>query len=609
MKGKILVASNLLAAVACIAAMVVIMKQIDKTRARLTSESPGAMNYLMQATHNLNKFSDTVHRYRFARLAGQPTENLGQAYRDGFDVVWSSFRVFELRFPGDPEQQTQVAAKTEEIWQFLRASEPLMAKDYQLTYEQALTLIDNARAHIRQLHIIGTRFFIYSSVAQDATSAHLAELNRAFWIFAAALLLAGGLLIWLVRRVTLQAASSHDITRKTQREMATVVEQLNSGNIEKRQIESFIAEASHDLRQPLQALVFQIESLKNQVQSEAGKQSLLAAKQSASHLSNAFNSVLDMSQLDAGKITTRNSVFELGHFLRMLQLDYSPIAEAANIELILNACAFDVDTDPVLLDRILRNLLENAVRHSGANQITLTANRTGDNHASIVLHDNGSGIPAAEHDSIFSEYYQISNQDRDRSKGFGLGLAIVKRLAALAGIDIQLQSSATRGTQFTLTLPATAGSSRQASDRTTPSIDLDYHGKGKLVAVLDDQPLVRASVEALLMAWKFETVGAAKSEELLAEISRRDLQPDLIIADYQLQRSTGDAAIEEICAHLERKVPALIITGNTSSETLALATSSGHPVLQKPIEPEALIVAVRKILEADSSATELEKAV
>ncbi len=596
MKGRILVVSTLLAALGCIAALIVIMKQIDETRERLTRESPGAMNYLMQATHNINKLADTIHRYRYAILAGQPADEFATDYRETFDVVWSSFRVFELRFPGDPEQQDQVAAQTASIWEFLRTSEPLIAHDHTLTPTQALQLIDGARAHSRQLHIIGTRFFIYSSVAQDATKAHLVALNRAFWIFGAALFLAAGLLIWLVRRVTLQAASSQDLTKKTQREMANVVEQLQSGHKEKRKIESFIAEASHDLRQPLQALIFLIESLKTHVHNQEGKQTLLAIRQSAAHLSKSFNSVLDLSQLDAGKITTKKSTFDLGHFLRLLQLDYEPIAAAENISIKLDAEPCDVETDPVLLDRILRNLMENAVKHSGATQIALRCYRQGNKSVAIVLQDNGVGIPAAEHDNIFSEYYQISNQDRDRSKGFGLGLAIVKRLAGLTDIDLQLQSSAASGTTLTLTIAAATSQRPLRESTSTTAFDLSYHGDGQLVAVIDDQPWVRASVEALLKAWRFRTISAASAEELLALLDTGNGQPDLIIADYQLQRSTGDQAIARIRTALDQTIPALIITGNTSSDTLALAATSGHPVLQKPIEPEAMIEAVSTIL-------------
>lgn len=357
---------------------------------------------------------------------------------------------------------------------------------------------------------------------------------------------------------------------------------------------AFLAAASHDLRQPLHALSLFSGALMvrapDGVVGEIGRNIDAAALS----LSALVDSLLDISKLDAGAVRPQIERVSVRRVLERIEAEFASVAEARKLELGVRALDIDVETDPVLLERILRNLAQNALKYTSRGRVVVSVERQGD-AVRFAVSDTGPGIAPEERERIFEEFYQIGNPERDRAQGLGLGLAIVRRLARLLGTEVVLESEPGKGATFSFAMPrASAGEPAQALAREPRAerVLQDIH-----VLVVDDEPSVRVAMRTLLEAWGCRVTAAAGRDEAEQLLEKHDLRCDVLIADFRLrQHENGIDTVRRLRERLGREVPALLISGDTAPERLREAESSGLPLLHKPVAAERLRGAVLQAL-------------
>lgn len=351
----------------------------------------------------------------------------------------------------------------------------------------------------------------------------------------------------------------------------------------------FLAAASHDLRQPLHALTLFVATLDEKIRTPEVRGVIDNIKQSVTALEGLFNALLDISRLDAGIVQPKIQSSQIQPLLQLLHDEYAPQARSQGLDWQMTCEDIAAQTDPVLLETILRNLISNAIRYTPHGSIQLHA-AAKDDHIVIEIQDTGIGISAENQQEVFDEYVQLQNPERDRTKGLGLGLAIVKRLVNLLQHDLQMYSRPGLGTHFRLRLPF-------ATSVPTPQLDavdaqFKTGGAGMRVLVIDDEAVVRRAVEALLSEWGYKVMVADSAQEALTIL---DTAPDVIIADYRLRQNlTGIEAIRAIHTRWGSHIPALIITGDTGADQLREVNQSGYSLLHKPVQPGRLRAFLRQ---------------
>lgn len=362
-----------------------------------------------------------------------------------------------------------------------------------------------------------------------------------------------------------------------------------------REKNSFLAAASHDLRQPLHASGLLLSVLREHVNSKEGNALLDNVFKSIEALNHLFNSLLDVSRLDAGVIEVHPGHVSMSALIHSLESKYRLQAEKKHLEVHLHCDSTVVYTDPVLLERILSNLMSNAITYTEQGSVSIRCEQKSKDKVLIKISDTGVGIPEIETSQIFSEYYQINNPERDRSKGLGLGLAIVKRLCELMEISIELRSVVGQHTTFSLELPS-GNPEKIQMKKSVPAV---ASLSGVVVLLIDDDQDVLDGMQKLLSAWGCETLAATSSEEALEALSHHDKPPAIVFADYRLRNNkTGVEAIHAVFEKLNRSIPAVIITGDTSPDRLQQANSSGFKLLHKPVTPIELRATLQQEIKA-----------
>lgn len=355
--------------------------------------------------------------------------------------------------------------------------------------------------------------------------------------------------------------------------------------------DKFLAAASHDLRQPLHAQSLYLDAIEPHVKT-TGQTALEALRKTNEALANLFNSLLDVSRLNAGSIDIQRGHLHLHDMAQALYEEHQPRAAEKGLQLHCDCPPLTVHTDPILLERIVRNLLSNAIRYTSAGSVALTCRQQDADTVSITVSDTGVGIPKEELDNIFAEYYQLNNAERDRNKGLGLGLSIVKKLCDLLDIELACKSEPGNGSTFTLSV--LAGDARlvnPAANQPAPIVQLH-----KTVLVVDDEQDILSGTEFLLKEWGCTVVTGESAAELLAKLRQHPVTPDLILADYRLRDNlTGVGAVADIRAFYGKPVPAVIITGDTSPAILQEVRDSGLFLMHKPIAPAKLRTAMHQM--------------
>ncbi|MFK7853548.1 MAG: ATP-binding protein [Granulosicoccus sp.] len=570
--------------------------RINDARNNLAQSDPGAFNYLLQSHRNINAFHDALRDFR--DLDGSAERKLEQrrAYQQRFDVLWSGFTVFELDLKNQLDGQQEVDELLGYSTSYLEGNEHLMVAEHELSSSEASKLIEGARVMSQSLAGLGHQYYINSALRRDLWNERLPRLYQLFWTCVALLMLSGTLMVGMLLLSNKRSAELIAKSRKSQREMKHLIDELRSGKLENKAKDSFIAAASHDLRQPLHALGLFLGATEKHIENEAGREALAEAKHCTVELNRLFNSLLDLSRLDAGVVEANKTEFKLDGLLRMMDQEFSALAKQNGVYFSVCRDSFYIHSDAILLNRILRNLLENAFSHSGATDIQIFRERKGA-MVRLTVADNGSGIPVAEQSDIFSEYYQLENPERDRSKGLGLGLSIVKRLCEILDIEISMESKVGVGTMFHLDLPIRDSDKQLSGQPSNVSLDAARLPTGMLVAIVDDDANVRRGMISMLESLNFDAIAAESAIEMIQTLRLRELLPDVLVADYRLlNNQTGDVAIHEIRAAFNVDFPAMIITGDTSPGRVIDAANSGFELMHKPVEPDELMRRISRLV-------------
>lgn len=359
----------------------------------------------------------------------------------------------------------------------------------------------------------------------------------------------------------------------------------------------FLAAASHDLRQPLHSLRLFTATLELQTRDTRHKTLVSQIDTSVKSLEELFNALLDISKLDAGTLPVNKQHVHLQCLLLQLQSDFQPLAAEKGIEFICDLEECVVYTDLVLLERIIRNLISNAIRYTPAGTVTLSTERQG-GCLSISVTDTGPGISTEDQFRVFDEFVQLNNDQQESGQGIGLGLSIVKRLATLLDIPIVLVSQPSFGAAFSVKVPI-----GQPDVAACEGNEVDYivdAVENLFVLVLDDEPSVGLAIEGLLEVWGCIVMIAVSGDAAVMQLEEIGEIPDVIISDYQLgNNKTGGSAIQQVRNYLDKETPAIILTGDIAPERLLAIKKLGFPMLHKPCEPDAL----RKLLAQQASAS------
>ncbi|MGF7004740.1 hybrid sensor histidine kinase/response regulator [Aminobacter sp. BE322] len=359
----------------------------------------------------------------------------------------------------------------------------------------------------------------------------------------------------------------------------------------------FLAAASHDLRQPIHALSLLVSTLavlgqRGDVPSADARSLAGRAKSVVGNLGGLLNGLLDISKLDAGIVTVTPETVALRELFRDLHGEFAEEARQRGLEWRVVDSRLKVESDPMMLRRILNNLLSNAFRYTTQGRILLGCRRRGD-MAEIQVLDTGPGIPRDQQAMVFEEFVQLQNPARDRTQGLGLGLAIVRRTAGLLKHPLRLDSKPGRGSLFSVTVPSV----RAVATSPRPVEQIAHVGvTAGIMVVEDESDVLDAMVQLLTLEGHRVYAGrsAAEAQGAHAQASKAGKAPiDLIVADYRLaDGATGFEAIQALKAYVGRPVPAIIITGDTSPERLKEVNASGARILHKPIAGEDLREAI-----------------
>jgi signal transduction histidine kinase len=391
----------------------------------------------------------------------------------------------------------------------------------------------------------------------------------------------------LVARALRVGFENQDLARQLQlreAEARSARQRAEAANLAKSR---FLAAASHDLRQPLHALALLLDHAVHTAQEPALSLTLRQAARSVDSLHGLFTGLLDLSRLDAGSLTPEIRPVALGKLLERIDNDYRTLALGKGLQFQCVTSAAWTRTDPVMLDRILRNLLDNAVKYTAAGSISVQLAEYPQT-LSISVRDTGVGISEADRERIFEEYFQASNPARDRARGLGLGLAIVKRLCDLLGQRIEVDSAPGRGSAFTITLeraepPAATGD----EDATQPPRSLAALS-GKVVVVIEDDAEVIDAMRTLLTGWRCHCIAAGDAEGVIAQLDAEGLKPDAIIADWRLGGAHNGMQVIERLQQRYGASHATLVTGEHDPADFGLPAKGAIGVLRKPLRGREL---------------------
>jgi signal transduction histidine kinase len=357
--------------------------------------------------------------------------------------------------------------------------------------------------------------------------------------------------------------------------------QLELANLAKSR---FLAAASHDLRQPLHALGLFVAQLRSRLDSPDRDRLLERINASVTAMNELFNALLDISKLDAGVLAPSFTEFGVAELLDRIETTFAEAAHEKGLSLQVVASSAQVRSDFILLERVLLNLVSNAVRYTARGGVVVGCRRRG-RRLRIEVWDSGPGIAEHERQNIFHEFYQLAKGDRHA--GLGLGLAIVDRLCGLLAHPIELDSTVGKGSRFAVTVPLAATNS-QPIEPTLELQETTTRWRPQQIVVIDDDRLALESLAGLLGSWGHNVVAAASDCAALAE-PPFGKTPDLIIADYRLAGGkTGIEAIEALRRAFGEAVPAFLISGDTAPDRLRQARALGFHLVHKPVSPMAL---------------------
>jgi len=362
----------------------------------------------------------------------------------------------------------------------------------------------------------------------------------------------------------------------------------------------FLAAASHDLRQPMHALSLFIGQLRAS-RAPAERAKLVArVEEAAGSLAELLDQLLDLSKLEAGAVQAAPQPFAMRDVLASIDLQFAPLARTKGLTLRVKATRAVVASDPVLVQRVLLNLVANAIRYTQCGGVLVGCRRRV-GRLVVGVWDTGCGIPAERHADVFREFVQLGARGGD-SPGLGLGLAIVARLADVLHTHIDLRSTVGRGSMFAFELPLADARRRAPPPLRVASL------RGVFALVVDDDETTRVGTRGLLQSWGCLTEEAADAAQAIAQLQSHDRPPELIVCDYQLAGGANGAdAIARIRAAVGEATPAVIVTGDTATEVARAAQALGVPLLHKPVSPVKLRALLARLVASGATASDVAR--
>lgn len=355
----------------------------------------------------------------------------------------------------------------------------------------------------------------------------------------------------------------------------------------------FLAAASHDLRQPLQALGLYLSILRRRQGDEIVAELGQKMETSIDVMASLLDALLDISRFEAGSIQPKPESFDLQPLLDRLVSSNREMAEHKGLTLVCERASCVVRTDRDLLERILGNLLGNAVRYTEHGGVTVRC-RASDGTVVVEIKDTGIGIAQTDIDKIFDEFYQAENSTRDRKKGLGLGLSIVRYIARLLELPLNVQSAPGEGSVFSVSVPlGEDGQQRAVGTSDSPQA----FSQTLRVLLVEDDPDIRAATRELLVSLGCDVVVADSAESALETLDVGEA-PDVVVTDYRLPGKTGRALIGDLRSRCGDGLACVIVTGDTASPDLSEAPPARCTVLHKPVKAQRLIEAINRLTAA-----------
>lgn len=368
-----------------------------------------------------------------------------------------------------------------------------------------------------------------------------------------------------------------------------LVQAKNEAESANRSKTSFLAAASHDLLQPLNAARLFVSAMDGQALPERPRALVQQTSMALDSVEDLLEALFEISRLDAGAIQPEIVDLPLGGIFNTLRVEYAPLAAAVGLKFDVADTALWVRSDARLLRRVLQNFVSNAIRYTEVGQVSVEVAQ----HAGtleVTVRDTGPGIASEDCEEIFGEFRRLGRTQKIPGKG--LGLAIVRRVSTMLGHQIGLDTTLGKGSAFSITLPCVAPVAIAAREE---PVALTSSGACGMVVVIDNDPAILSGMEALLENWGLEVVAARDPYDpgVAAALAR---QPAMIIVDYQLDDGlTGDLAIGMMRAMAGCDIPAMVITADRAEETKGLLANLSLPVLHKPVKPAQLRALLRQL--------------
>jgi Na+/proline symporter/signal transduction histidine kinase len=351
----------------------------------------------------------------------------------------------------------------------------------------------------------------------------------------------------------------------------------------------FLAAASHDILQPLNAARLYVTSLieRSHAPAEAKEDGRLVRNIDASleAVEEIFGALLDISRLDSGAMRPEPTNFRIADLLRQIEVEFAPIAQAKGLELVFVPSSLTVRSDRRLLRRVLQNLVSNAIKYTPKGRV-LVGCRRGKEQLRIDIRDTGVGIPKSKQRDIFLEFHRLDHGARI-ARGLGLGLSIVERIARVLGHTVEVVSASGEGSRFSIAVPRTEAAPAGLPAAEQVSIDPGQLA-GTTALCIDNEPAILDGMETLLRGWDCEVIKAPDLDAALALIDGSDQVPNGLLVDYHLDRGNGIDAIIRLRRRLGPDLPAILITADRSPRVRADARAQNVQLLHKPIKPAAL---------------------
>ena len=411
-----------------------------------------------------------------------------------------------------------------------------------------------------------------------------------------------------LRRVTDLKLRADDLLAQLEAEKRASDAARQAAEVANRAKTQFFAAASHDLRQPLHAMGLFAEALRQRTHEPDVARLVNSINESVDALEGLFSELLDITRIDSGGFTPQAAAFRLDELFRRLRLHFEPSAFEKGLALRMRGGAHVAHADPLLVERIVRNLVANAIRYTEDGGVLVGCRRRGE-RLLLQVWDTGVGIAAEDRSRIFEEFYQVRGRHAvtaDQRKGLGLGLAIVARLANLMQAPLTLNSQPGRGTVFTLELPVGSGAEHIQAARPIQRASSAPTLAGRTLMVVEDDPAVREGLEVLLTSWGARVIAYPSATALRCAYELASVPTvDLVITDYRLESgSTGVDVVAWLRARHGPGLPAVIVTGSTSPALEIDAQQQGFHLLTKPVLPNKLraIVAFKLAASAEREA-------